>query len=108
VLFPGALPEGAGELVVEPIFAFVGELFGIGVCAVTQGAVPPGVVWLEGCVSAGGTPVGLGAVCVGAGVSVFGGGTGWVSGPAALVVIGVGGPIGEVGEPVVEVGAIVV
>jgi len=108
VLFTAEPPEGAGELlVVEPVFV-LGGLLGIGVCAVTQGAVPLGTVWLEGCVGAGGIPVGLGAVCAGAGVSVLGGGTGWVSGPAALVVIGVGGPIVIVCGTVVEFGGVVV
>jgi len=101
VLFPAAPPEGAGELlVVDPVFALAG--FGVGVCAVTHGAVPFGTVWFGGC--AGGTPVGLGAVCVGAGVCAFGGGTGSVSGPAALVVIGVGGPIVVVCGVAVEFG----
>lgn len=106
MLFPAAPAEGAEFAVFEPAFE-LGGLLGIGVCAVTHGAVPLGTVWFEGCV-AGGAPVGLGAACVGAGVSAVGGGTGWVLGPAALVVIGVGGPIGEVGEPVVEVGGVAV
>ena len=52
--------------------------------------------------------MGLGAVWVGAGVAVLGGGTGWVSGPAALVVIGVGGPIVVVCGTVDEFGDVVV
>jgi len=104
VLFPAAPPDGVAELlVVDPLFVLVG-LFCVGVCAVTHGAVPFGTVWFMVCVGAGGTPVGLGAVCVGAGVSVFGGGTGSLSGPAALVVIGVGGPIVVVCWVAVEFG----
>ena len=113
MLFPAAPPDGAGELlVVDPVFVLVGlfcvGVFCVGVCAVTHGAVPFGTVWFMVCVGAGGTPVGLGAVCVGAGVSVFGGGTGSVSGPAALVVIGVGGPIVVVCWVAVEFGGVAV
>lgn len=92
---------------VEPAVVLVG-LFGVEACALTHGAVPFGAVWFEGCVGVGGAPVGLGAVSVGAGVSAFGGGTFWVSGPAALVVIGVGGPIVVVCGIVVEFGGVVV